>query len=208
MTIAYRVPVEGILPTRVIRKCREVYPSLEIVIREMTLHEQIAALLESQIDLGYLGFKNPELQDILNFETIYKSEMLVALPSGHKLARRRKIALEELADQPFVFVRRSESPIAYDWLLSIPKACGFSPNIVMQADTARNLIKLVAAGYGISLLPDVVMCYSTPDIVFRPLKSRIQIDWSIAWRKDNKSPVLKTFLCLLRDELKNRSLRG
>lgn len=209
LTIAYRVPVEGMLPTRVLRKCREAFPSMKLTIREMPLPDQLAALLENRIDLGYIGFRNPELQDILNYETILKSEILVILPSGHRLLKRRKLDLAELSAERFIFVERTASPFAYDWLVSIPRICGFTPNIIQQADTPRNMVRLIAAGFGISLVPDFIKIYALPDVAFRPLKNKIQLEWCIAWRKDNKSPVLETFLGLLRDELKNqRSTAG
>lgn len=208
LTIAYRVPIEGMLPTRVLRKCREAFPSMRLTIREMPLPDQLIALLENRIDLGYVGFKNAELQDILNYETILKSEILVMLPSGHRLLKKRKLDLAELSEEKFIFVERAASPLAYDWLVSIPKICGFTPDIAQQADTPRNMVSLVAAGLGISLVPDFLKIYSLPETAFRPLKHRIQLEWSIAWRKDNRSPVLETFLRLLRDELKNRPLSG
>lgn len=208
LAIAYRVPIEGMLPTRVLRKCREAFPSMRLTIREMPLPDQLVALLESRIDLGYVGFRNAELQDILNYETVLKSEILVILPSGHRLLKKRRLELAELSEEKFIFVERAASPFAYDWLVSIPKICGFTPNVVEQADTPRNMVRLVAAGLGISLVPDFLKMYALPEVAFRPLRSKVQLDWSIAWRKDNKSPVLETFLRLLREELKSRRASG
>lgn len=209
LSIAYRVPIEGMLPSRALRKCREVFPSMRLNIREMPLPDQVVALLENRIDLGYIGFRNPELQDILNYETILKSEILVILPSGHRLLKKRKLDLAELSAEKFIFVERKASPFAYDWLVSIPSICGFIPNVVQQADTPRNMVRLIAAGLGISIVPDFIKIYALPDVALRPLKNKIQLEWCIAWRKDNKSPVLDTFLGLLRDELKNqRSAAG
>jgi len=208
LAIAYRVPIEGMLPTRVLRKCRELFPSMKLTIREMTLPDQVVALLENRIDLGYVGFRNAELQNILNYETVLKSDIVVILPTGHRLLKKRKLDLAELSEEPFIFVERAASPFAYDWLTSIPKICGFIPNVVQQADTPRNMFRLVGAGLGISLVPDFLKMYSLPEVAIRPLKHKIQVEWSIAWRKDNKSPVLETFLRLLRDDLKKQRSSG
>lgn len=208
LAIAYRVPVESALPTRVLRKCRQSFPSMELTIREMSLPDQVVALLENRIDVGYVGFRNAELQDILNYEMVLKSDILVALPSGHHLLKKRRLELAELSEEPFIFVQRSASPFAYDWLISIPKVCGFIPNVVQQADTPRNMFRLIAAGFGISLVPEFLKCYSMPELAFRPLKSKIQLDWVIAWRKDNKSPVLETFLMLLREHMSRNSRKN
>lgn len=202
LIIAYRVPMEGMLPTHIIRKIRESFPSVKFIIKEMTIQDQIIALLENRIDLGFVGFRNLELQDILNYETILRSEVMVVLSSEHKFSKRKRLNMAELSDEPFIFVERETSPFAYDWLVNIPKICGFTPNVVQQADTSRNLFRLVAAGYGISLVPDVLKCYATLDVSLRPLKNKIVIDWSIAWRKGNNSPVLELFLRLLKENRK------
>lgn len=202
LSIAYLVPIEGMLPASVLRKCREKFPSMRLAIKEMSLPDQTVALLENRIDLGYIGFRNAELQYILNYETILKSEIIVMLPSDHRLLKKRKLELAELSHENFIFVEREASPFAYDWLVSIPRICGFTPNVVQQADTARNMISLVAAGLGISLVPEFLKMYALPEVAFRPLKHKIQLEWSIAWRKDNQSPILETFLRLLREEIK------
>lgn len=204
LSIAYKVPIEGMLPASVLRKCREAFPSTTLIIKEMPLPDQITALLENRIDVGYIGFRNLDLQDILNYETILKSEIFVILPSGHRLLKKRRLDLAELSREKFIFVERQSSPLAYDWLVSIPKIGGFTPQVVQKADTPRNLFSLIAAGVGISLVPEFLKIYALPGVAFRPLKQKVQLEWSMAWRKDNKSPVLETFLLLLRDELKNR----
>jgi len=204
LSIAYRVPVEGMLPTRVIRKCREIFPSMEIVIKEMTIQAQIMALLENQLDLAYVGFRHPELQDILNFESFRKSEVLVALPAGHPLTKKRILDFQEISSEPFILVERQASPLVYDWILGHFKKSGFVPNSIRQVDTSQNLFRLIAAGLGISLVLDVMTCYTLPEVVFRPLKNKISMDWSMAWRKDNRSPLLETFLNLLRSERKKK----
>lgn len=204
LVIAYRGPVTGLFPTGVMRKCREIFPSMEIVIREMTLQGQIVALLDNQIDLGYVGLRPYELQDILCFESIAKMEMLAVLPSGHALARKRVLNPGELADENFIFVERSANPLGYDWLINTLKSSGVTPNVVQQTDQSQNLLRLVAAGFGVSVVPDIYREYAMPNVVFRPLKEKIKIDWFIAWRKDNESVLLKTFLDLLRKEIKHR----
>jgi DNA-binding transcriptional LysR family regulator len=177
---------------------------MTLIIKEMLLPDQITALLENRIDVGYIGFRNLDLQDILNYETILKSEIFVILPSGHRLLKNRRLDLAELSREKFIFVERQSSPLGYDWLMSIPKVGGFTPQVVQKADTPRNLFSLIAAGVGISLVPEFLKIYALPGVAFRPLKQKVQLEWSMAWRKDNKSPVLETFLFLLRDELKNR----
>jgi DNA-binding transcriptional LysR family regulator len=205
LVIAYGGPVAGMLPASVTRQLREIFPWMELGIREMTLQEQVKALLENQIDVGYVGLKTEELEETLGFEPICKVELLAALPSNHPLAEHKTLALEDLTGEHFIIVGKNASPTAYDRLLSILKSSGFIPNVAHQADKAHNLLRLVAAGFGVSVVPDFYKNYSIPDVVFHSLKENIEIDWYVAWRKDNKSPLLMTFLNILRKEMGNSS---
>lgn len=202
LIIAYGGPVSGILPASVMRRCHEIFPWMELVIREMSPRDQVQALLESQIDLGYVGLNPVELQDILCFESIRKVEILVALPSNHPLIEKNSLKLEELAQEHFIMVERTSSPTAYDKAVNILKSAGFIPNVAHQADKSQNLLRLVAAGFGIALVTDLFRNYAMQDVVFRPLKERIHIDWHVAWHRDNDSPLLKTFLTILREDIK------
>ncbi len=204
LVIAYRIPFEGMLPTRVLRKCRKYFPSMELVIRDMTTQEQIMALLENQIDLGYIGLQHlyPELKDVLNFESVRKTELVVALPSGHPLTKKRKLRVGELSGQSLILVERPANSPGYDRLVAGAARFGLAKEDIRQVDTTQNLLRLIAAGFGVSLVPDIMKCNAPQGVVFRPLRIKFEGDWSIAWRKDNKSPLLEKFLDLLREDIK------
>jgi DNA-binding transcriptional LysR family regulator len=92
----------------------------------------------------------------------------VALPPGHRLARRRRLRLDELADEEWISVGVGW-PVD-DVLRSLALATGASPRIVQRINDFSVTEELVAAGHGIALLPR----YSTDDrggrrLVRRPL---------------------------------------
>lgn len=92
----------------------------------------------------------------------------VALPPGHRLARRRTLRLDELADEPWISVRAGW-PVD-DVLRSLALRTGTAPRIALRVNDFSVTEELVAAGRGIALLPR----YSTDDrggrrLVRRPL---------------------------------------
>jgi len=92
----------------------------------------------------------------------------VALPPGHRLARRRRLRLEELADEDWISVGVGW-PVD-DVLRSLAVATGATPRVVQRINDFAVTEELVAAGHGIALLPR----YSTDDrggrrLVCRPL---------------------------------------
>jgi DNA-binding transcriptional LysR family regulator len=85
--------------------------------------------------------KAPLLDDIVD----------IALPAGHALARRDVIELHEVAREPWIsWTRRS---ICHDWLLLTLRAQGIEPTIAHNAGEAPTQLALVAAGFGVCILP-------------------------------------------------------
>lgn len=198
----------GILPSDVLQQCHKRYPSMEIIIKQMAPNEQMAALLENRVDIGFIGLRQTELEDVLCFEGILEIEILLVLPEEHPLLNHKRISLGKCVDQPFVFFERSAAPSAHDMFLNLCKTAGFTPNIVQRADQPQNLLQLVAAGFGISLVPDFFQNYPMRGVVFRPLAGKTRkYFFSIAWRQDNQSHLLKVFLEILRENIRKDSAK-
>src|SRR5260370_38732373 len=108
--IAYAV--EGFEPVllRVTRLFRQLFPMVELGIRELQYHQQVQELISRKIDLGYVGIRFPELESELVFECLRKTPFLVALPPGHPLANQRRRRLSELANRNIIAIRRTAAP--------------------------------------------------------------------------------------------------
>jgi DNA-binding transcriptional LysR family regulator len=92
----------------------------------------------------------------------------VVLPPGHRLARRRRLRLDELAGEAWIGVELGW-PVD-DVLRSLAVRTGTTPRVVQRINDFSVTEELVAAGLGIALLPR----YSTDDrggrrLVRRPL---------------------------------------
>jgi DNA-binding transcriptional LysR family regulator len=75
----------------------------------------------------------------------------VVLPPGHPLAGRRRLRLDELADESWISVEVGW-PVD-DVLRSIGVRTGHTPRVVQRINDFSVTAELVAAGHGIALLP-------------------------------------------------------
>jgi DNA-binding transcriptional LysR family regulator len=191
LEIAYVAPVfHGILP-RAIRLFRKHFPLAELGIREMDSYQQIQELLDKRIDLGCPGIPFPGLEDQLVFEQVCDAPLYVALPPGHRLARRREVALSLLANDPFVCPARGVRTL----LLRLCRSAGFEPRVVQEGNNLACSLELVAAGVGVSLVTDAFPQYLSSEVQFRALPADVpRQPLYIAWHKDNKSPMLQAFV--------------
>jgi DNA-binding transcriptional LysR family regulator len=199
LDIAYAI--EGFEPVllRVTRLFRQLFPMVELGIRELQYHQQVQELINRRIDLGYVGIRFPELESELEFECLRKAPYLVALPPGHPLAKRRRLRLSELANEKFISIRRT-APAYHSRFVSHCRSAGFEPEIAPEeGDGALSLLGLVSAGFGVALVPETFQQILPIEVEFRPFRPSIPtFDFHIAWRRDNQSTLLHAFLELLR----------
>ncbi len=186
--------------TRAIRLFRQRFASVELKIRELLTYQQVQELLERRLDLGYVGLRFVELEKELEFECVRKGILWVALPPGHRLARKPRVALRALASEPFVAPPRS-APAYREALVGFCRSAGFDPDLAHEGNNAQCMLELVAAGAGVALVPETFRQLLPVEVEFRPLGPHPpQLEFHIAWRRDNGSPPLLAFLEILRRE--------
>ena len=204
LSVAILPPIGGLFLPPAIRAFRERFPVVDLNVLELAPQAQIMALLDRRIDLGFVPLPVIKLAPDLEFETVREVELMAVLPSGHRLAKQRRLALAKLARDPFVLLNRSAAAMLHDWILNLCREAGFEAQVIKLADSPSSILELVASGFGVSLLPDLFQRYPS-DVVFRPLPPKTpKLQLSLAWRRDNESPLLKAFLEILRRLLKRR----
>ena len=193
---------------KAIEAYRWVRPNVELRLRELVTTEQISALLDGTLAIGFL--RDGEAREGLLLESIIREPYIAVLPSRHRLAKRRMVSPVDLKDEPFVLFARRMGNLAYDRTVACCEAAGFRPNIVQDAPQWPTVLRLVAAGLGVSIAPACVGNLMMPGITYRKLRSRGH--WSsvdIGFRADLQNPAAEAFLEIVRPILKgqNRSPR-
>ena len=200
LTIGFVPGVERKLFTRVLPLFRSQYPMVDLTLRSMTSPQQLEALHNQEINLGFL---RPPVEDReLGSEEILRNRILAVLPAAHALAKNRSIALEELAALPFLEVKRSAAPAMHDVAIEIGRMAGVSFNSILPAENVITSLNEIGLGMGFSLLPDYVVDFLPANVAARPLALERQPELPLlaAYRKDSRNPVVSRFLALLREQ--------
>jgi DNA-binding transcriptional LysR family regulator len=171
-------------------------PGVEVTLRELAPQDQVDALKDGRIDVGFV--RTPIDGDGLASCRVYREPLLIVLPEGHPLAGHRRIALSLLAREPFVCFPRSRSPTFFDFLMRLCHDAGFTPRIAQEAPLL-DILSLVAAGFGVAMLPGSVRAAGRPGVVFRPIQGAPETELRVAWRPNDPSPVLRDFLQVVRE---------
>ena len=184
------------------RKC---YPSVELAFHEMIAAQIAKGLNGRDIDVG---FSRPALLDDgeIQQHTLIEEPYVAALPATHRLAGRRSIALSDLATEPFIMHPRFPSPSVTDTVLEACQAVGFEPRGVQIASHMQTILGLIAAGVGVSLVPESVQQYPWRQVKLVPLRAPAPTaTLTVAWRREATLPaVLCNFLDVV-ELVRNRS---
>ncbi|MGA7908592.1 MAG: LysR substrate-binding domain-containing protein [Candidatus Sulfotelmatobacter sp.] len=191
----------------VLRAFRHQAPQVDLTLSEMTVHTQLEALVEKRIDIGLLRL--PPKTEGLVFQTISREALMVALPSSHHLAQLPSVRLSALAGEPFVLYPDNPRPSWTEFVVGLCQQAGFRPLIVQRTVETQTTLSLVAAGIGLSVVPACVGSISRKNVVFRRLVgTRARTELLVAYRHLDPSPVVRTFLRIMRQALHLRSSAG
>ncbi|ANE44145.1 LysR family transcriptional regulator [Deinococcus puniceus] len=193
----------GGLP-EIVRKFRELYPNVSVDLRELTAQEQEAALRGGQVDVGLmlLPVRDPNLDS----RALWRQPLVAALPSGHALARKRKLKISDLAGEPFVFFPRQLRATYFDQVMRWCAGAGFTPNVTQEAIEIPTLLSLVAAGVGVFLPIAFFERLALPGVVYRPVDGAPVVEIVAVWQRSNPTrsphdPIVQAFLGVAQAEL-------
>jgi DNA-binding transcriptional LysR family regulator len=158
---------------------RRPYPRVELRLRELATYAQIPALLDGTLDLAFM--RDGEPTEGIEMTTLFKEPYVAVLPEAHALARKRTLRVHDLRKEPFIFFARRMGPLAFDRTMACCERSGFRPTIVQDASQWPTLVRLVAAGLGVSLAPACVANVTLPGAVYRavPAPCRTTVDLGI-----------------------------
>jgi DNA-binding transcriptional LysR family regulator len=177
----------------ILKKFKQLYPDVQLILHEMTTAQQIDALYENRIDIG---FNRSNLNDdIIHSEVCSRESLLVVLPESHKLATLSEIPVSYLKDEPFILFPRSLGEQFYDEIIYFFQDNGVKPLVVQEAILMHTIVNLVATGMGISIVPSSLNEYKRSGIVYKTTKEPTpEIRLYVTWRKKHISEILVNFL--------------
>lgn len=147
-----------VLPS-VISAFKKEYPDVAFHLRQGSYKYLIDAVKNRELNLAFLGPLPPK-DDEINTTLLFSESIHALIPSSHPLAKQTSINLSDLREEKFVSF--PEGYILHKVAVEACKSVGFTPNITSEGEDMDALKGLVAAGIGITLLPESSMYDSTP----------------------------------------------
>lgn len=191
--------IYNIIP-KLLQDFKNKLPGVNIVLHTMNKSEQIEALRQRRITVGFNRMTSPEPD--IGRELVATERLFVVLPDGHPLAKLAAVPFRALGEHPLVLFPNVGRPNFIDRVLDLCKQQGFEPSIAQEVGDAVTGIALVARGFGITLIPEsAAIAVRVEGTTYRPLADAPQavIDLSCLYRASDQSPLLQSFLTVVRD---------
>lgn len=169
-------------------------PQVELLLRPVTTDEQVDLLVEGNLDVGIL--RDPTRLPGMDMEQIHTEPLVLALPASHPLTNLDVVAVEDIAGEDFVLYPYKHMSGFFSVVHSLFD--GYEqPRIVEQAIHQETILGLVAAGLGMSILPESVSRFQMPSVAFRPIATHPQS--SLYMARGSANPAAETFMECLRE---------
>jgi DNA-binding transcriptional LysR family regulator len=178
---------------------RRRYPKVELRLRELVTSAQIAALLNGTIDLAFLRDADPT--EGIQLSTLLAERYVAVIPRNHPLAHKPSLRVRDLRGQPFIFFARSMGPLAFDRTFACCERYGFRPEVVQEAPQWPTLVRLVAAGLGVSLAPGCVAKVAIPGAVYREIHAANRTTVDLGVKTGSSMVLANNFMLLARQHL-------
>lgn len=181
-----------------IRAFRQHRPRVDLVLNPLTSGEQIEQLLDGELDVGLV--RDPGDVPGLHLELLSTEDLVVVLPETHPLAGQGEVRPEDLEGEPMILFPYRLMPGFVSRVLRVFEPLAVPPAVVQQAIHQETVLGLVAAGLGMSVLPESVQRFQMPGVTTRPLAGRPQTELHVA-RPLSLSPAAGEFVRCLRGEI-------
>ena len=186
----------------VLREYRRRFSGVRVEPHALPYSQHLTALLAGTIDIAWtIAAADPEIVS----QTVAQDRMLVVLPANHTLVANDGVDIADFVDETLIVIARSVSPRLFDATINICLTRGYRPKNVIEVLEEQTVLGLVAAEFGIAIVPHPWSVIRIPGIVFRPYPNALFIDEALSWRRDRETPIVRAFVATAMEILKGNS---
>ncbi len=177
-------------------KLKDRFPKVHTSLEELSNHAQVNALLKDKLDIGFVRLAR--VPKGLDHQTVYEDTFSLVVPMDSHIDGSNFKGVHQFAENDFILFSQDYSSLYFDTVMSICEDANFSPKVSHKSVHALTIFKLVENGLGVSIVPTALQYGFKMQVQFIELKTiKQRAILSVAWKADNRNPVLKQCLNLL-----------
>jgi DNA-binding transcriptional LysR family regulator len=183
--------------SQIIHDYRERYPDVVLTPMQGVTADLVQALHGAKVDVAFL--RAPFDDEGLGSDLVVEEPLVAVIPASHALAGARSLELAALAKEWFLMFPRSTSPGFYDAIIGACQQAGFSPRLGQETPDIPSIVHLVAAGFGVSVVPKSLSQIQAAGVAYVPIAgARPMAQTRLGHRRDEPSEAVHTFVAIAR----------
>jgi DNA-binding transcriptional LysR family regulator len=175
------------------------YPGIEFRLYEAGMQTLLELLEAGLADMAVVTL--PVEEPMLTIAELFTEELVIVVARTHRFAGQKDVKLAELRDESWIL-----SPENYELRETTLHACqqaGFTPQVVLDGGEMDTMLRLVAAGVGITLVPNLAVHETQGLRVLRVRTQKLRRSVGMVWRNDRTaSPAARALREFLVEELR------
>ena len=176
------------------------HPAVRLSVADAEPEESLPRLRAGELDVA-LTFDYPSIPKLeerdLEQTLVLSESMHLALPKNHPLADREVVPLSEFCETEWLC--GSAPSTCGEVVLSACRNAGFEPRVGFESDDYNVMQGFIAAGLGVTLLPDLALANLRADVIVRPTdppapERRV---WAVSRPQGSRSPATEEMVAIL-----------
>lgn len=162
------IPATRLLPA--MERFLAASPQARIELDRMASESQLGQVAEGKADLGFIRLPVLGQAPRVKLVELPRERLWCALPTGHRLAGQQAIPLADLAQEPFVSAVHRERGGLARHVTDLCLSRGFVPKLAKVISRKTSMLNLVAAGYGVAIVPEGMTSLVPQGVTYVPLR--------------------------------------
>lgn len=179
-----------------LKKFQTRYPSATLLSEESNMSQLMQSLRDGTLDAAFVRLPCQTSQEF-TLHTLTQERMYLVV--GEEEANTPLDTL--LADLPLILFPRELAPSLYDLIIRFCHDQGVVPQLATQAPQMSASITMVASGFGFTFVPESLTIIAMPGVCYRRIEDpQLTTEIALAWRRWDRSPIIKHLLALVRND--------
>ena len=178
-----------------LRRFQEKFPSVRVALHDLSTEEMLAQIGTGKLQVALTVQPPAKALRGLQYTSLARYALCVAVAPGHRLARLRSVALAALVREPFIAYDRKDYPEYHQQMAALFAPVGGMPLFCTTDHLCVALIPDVETGRGFALVPNCLACMVGPRLKLIPLRPAARpIPVGAICRKDNATGLVAEFI--------------
>jgi DNA-binding transcriptional LysR family regulator len=193
LQVGFQTSVGGGLYQAIAARFASLRPEWRLELRSHVWSDPTGGLLDRSADVAFLWLP-AGAEDEIEVRPLRTERKYVALPAGHRLARRKAVQMADLVEEPFVALPPEAGALRDHWL-ALDERGAHPLRIGAEASTPDEAFEAVSTGQGVVLLAEGnAGVYERPGIVCLPVVGVQPSQLAVAWRRDDHRAAVREFV--------------